>query len=55
MVTPHLAEDVERASNGSRTIVKAFRRPTPHSAVRDPAALDVVKQGLLLATHGPVQ
>ncbi len=52
MVTPHLTEDVERASNGSRTIVKAFRPPTPRSANLDPAALDVVKQGLLLATHG---
>lgn len=52
LVTPHVAEDVEATSNGSRSLVKKIRPPTPHSAGLDPGALDIVKQGLLLATHG---
>ena len=52
MVTPHVAEDVESSSNGSRSVVKTIRPSRPRSAGVDPGALDIVKQGLLLATHG---
>ena len=52
LVTPHVAEDIEATSNGSRTVVKNFARPAPRSAGLFSGAIDVVKQGLLLATHG---
>jgi penicillin-binding protein 2 len=52
MVTPHVAEDVESASNGNRSVVKTFNPRAPRSVLNDTGALDVVKQGLLLATHG---
>jgi penicillin-binding protein 2 len=55
LVTPHLAEAVEQPGDSrSRALVK--RRFAPEPALRtgvDPSALDVVRQGLYAATHGP--
>jgi penicillin-binding protein 2 len=55
LVTPHLAEAVEQPGDG-RSPALVHRRFAPDPPLRagvDPAALDVVKQGLYAATHGP--
>jgi penicillin-binding protein 2 len=50
LVTPHLLLDVENP-NGTAVPVPAL--PAPRSANLDPAALQVVRQGLLEGTHLP--
>jgi penicillin-binding protein 2 len=55
LVTPHLAEAVEQPGD-SRSPALVKRRFAPKPALRtgvDPSALDVVRQGLYAATHGP--
>ncbi len=50
LVTPHVLKDVE---NPSGTPVPVPAVPLPKPVNVDPAALDVVRQGLLEATHLP--
>jgi penicillin-binding protein 2 len=50
LVTPHLLFDVE---NPNGTVVPVPPVPTPTATNVDPAALNVVRQGLLEATHLP--
>jgi penicillin-binding protein 2 len=50
LVTPHVLKDVE---NPSGLPVPVPAAPIPHDAGIDPGALDVVRQGLLEATHLP--
>jgi penicillin-binding protein 2 len=55
LVTPHLAQAVEQPGD-SRSPALVKRRFAPKPALRtgvDPSALDVVRQGLYAATHGP--
>jgi penicillin-binding protein 2 len=55
LVTPHLAEAVEQPGD-SRSPALVKRRFAPDPPLRtgvDPSALDVVRQGLYAATHGP--
>jgi penicillin-binding protein 2 len=50
LVTPHLAEDVEEPT-GDGQVLRRFDPPAPETPGVDPAALDVVEQGLYQATH----
>jgi penicillin-binding protein 2 len=54
LVTPHLVADAEQpGQNGGQPVVrKRFTPPEPQTTDVDPAALDVVREGLYLATHG---
>jgi penicillin-binding protein 2 len=54
MVTPHVVKDVEiPASNGSApAVLRSFQPPVLESGV-DPARLQVVRDGLFMATHEP--
>jgi penicillin-binding protein 2 len=53
LVTPHLVEDVETpAANGQRPVVeRTFAADPPTDSGVDPAALQVVREGLYSATH----
>jgi penicillin-binding protein 2 len=54
LVTPHLAADVEQeTTSGQPVVLRRFTQPAPQPAGVDPYALSVVRDGLLLATHGP--
>jgi penicillin-binding protein 2 len=53
LVTPHVAKDVEQSTNGGPpTILQRFTPKNPRPVGVDPTALDAVRNGLLLATHG---
>ena len=53
LVTPYLAEDVRQLVDGSSPVVLRRFKPRPPEPVGvDPYALSVVRDGLLLATHG---
>ncbi len=56
LVTPHVVEDVEQPSgNGSQPkILRSFAAPPPRPAGVDPAALQVVRDGLYAATHSSI-
>jgi penicillin-binding protein 2 len=51
LVTPHLLDDIENA-NG--TVVPVPAAPAPQSTNVDPAAIEVVRQGLYEATHSSI-
>jgi penicillin-binding protein 2 len=54
LVTPYLAEDVEQPAEGSTpaAVLRRFKPRPPEPVGLDPSALDAVRQGLYLATHG---
>jgi penicillin-binding protein 2 len=54
LVTPHLVRDVEQpGNNAARAVVlRRFTPPAPQPSGVDPAALHVVQEGLVEATHG---
>jgi penicillin-binding protein 2 len=54
LVTPRIALRAERAGqNGAAAdVVQTFMAPAPQPVGVDPAALQVVREGLFLATHG---
>lgn len=54
LVTPHVVADAETpGQNGGQPVVRRrFTPPEPQATDVDPAALDVVREGLYLATHG---
>jgi cell division protein FtsI/penicillin-binding protein 2 len=56
-VTPHLAVQAERSGQGiggaGADVVQRFNPPAPQPSGVDPAALQVVQDGLLQATHFP--
>jgi len=53
LVTPHVAADVEQSTNDNQPVIlRRFMPPHAQSVGVDPAALDAVRQGLYLATHG---
>jgi penicillin-binding protein 2 len=56
LVTPHVVEDVEQpGANGSdRKVLRRFGAQPPRKTNVDPAALEVVQQGLYAATHSIV-
>ncbi len=56
LVTPHLVLQAEQpGDNGAPAIVRqTFTPPAPKPTGIDPAALRVVQQGMLLATHYPL-
>jgi penicillin-binding protein 2 len=56
LVTPHVVEDVEQAgANGSdRKVLRRFGAQPPVKTNVDPAALQVVQQGLYAATHSVI-
>src|SRR5213076_592394 len=53
LVTPHLAEDVEQATDDPRNprVLRRLAAAPPRQIGLDPAAIDVVRKGLYLATH----
>jgi penicillin-binding protein 2 len=53
IVTPHVAADVEQPSADPRTpqILRRFGSQSPRPSRVDPSALEVVRTGLLAATH----
>jgi penicillin-binding protein 2 len=57
LVTPHLAVQAERSGQGvggaGADVVQRFNPPAPQPSGVDPAALQVVQDGLLQATHFP--
>jgi penicillin-binding protein 2 len=54
LVTPHVVAVAETpGQNGGQPVVhQRFTPPAPQTTDVDPAALDVVREGLFLATHG---
>jgi penicillin-binding protein 2 len=54
LVTPHVVAVAETpGQNGGQPVVRQrFTPPAPQATDVDPAALDVVREGLFLATHG---
>jgi penicillin-binding protein 2 len=53
LVTPHVAKDVERPTNGGGSVVmQRFPVKHPQSVGLDPTALSAVRDGLYRATHG---
>jgi penicillin-binding protein 2 len=56
LVTPHVAEDVEQPSSDPSTpsVLRTFAPPRPTPSGVDPAALQVVQQGLYDGTHNPL-
>jgi penicillin-binding protein 2 len=55
LVEPHIAADVEEVSNRQAPgrVLHSFAPPPAPIVKLDPLYLDVVRQGLLQATHGP--
>jgi penicillin-binding protein 2 len=55
LVHPHIAADVEEVSNKQAPgrVLHSFAPPPAPTVRIDPLYLDVVRQGLLQATHGP--
>src|SRR2546430_13933995 len=55
LVQPHIAADVEEVSNRQAPgrVLHSFAPPPAPIVKLDPLYLDVVRQGLLQATHGP--
>jgi penicillin-binding protein 2 len=55
LVEPHIAADVEEVSNKQAPgrVLHSFAPPPAPTVKIDPLYLDVVRQGLLQATHGP--
>jgi penicillin-binding protein 2 len=55
LVQPHIAADVEEVSNKQvpGRVLHSFAPPPAPTVKLDPLYLDVVRQGLLQATHGP--
>jgi penicillin-binding protein 2 len=55
LVQPHIAADVEEVSNKQAPgrVLHSFAPPPASTVKLDPLYLDVVRQGLLQATHGP--
>jgi len=56
VVTPYLVQDVEAPSAGSKgapTILQSLAPPLPKASGVDPSYLQVVREGLYLATHDP--
>jgi penicillin-binding protein 2 len=56
LVTPYLVQDVEAPSSGSGgapTILQSLAPPLPKPVGVDPSYLQVVRDGLYLATHDP--
>jgi penicillin-binding protein 2 len=55
LVQPHIAADVEEVSNKQAPgrVLHSFAPPPAPTVKLDPLYLDVVRQGLLQATHGP--
>ncbi len=51
LVTPHLLDDIE---NPNGTVVPVPAPPAPQQTNVDPAAIDVVRQGLYEATHSSI-
>ena len=51
LVTPHLLDDIE---NPNGTVVPVSAAPAPQATNVDPAAIDVVRQGLYEATHSSI-
>ena len=56
LVTPHVVANVEQPSeNGAEAgVLRRFDPPPPQPTGVDPAALEIVKDGLYLATHDPM-
>jgi penicillin-binding protein 2 len=56
LVTPHVAEDVEQPTNDPRNprILRRFAPQTPRPSGVDPAAHQVVRDGLFEATHSAI-
>lgn len=56
LVTPHVALDVEQPAdrpNTEPTVLRRLPPPPPQAIGVDPLALQVVRDGLVRATHGP--
>jgi penicillin-binding protein 2 len=53
LVTPHVAQDVEEPTGepAASHVLRRFDPPAPQSAGVDPAALNIVREGLFEATH----
>ena len=56
LVTPHVVEDVEQPTSdpASPTVLRTFAPPRPAASGVDPAALQVVQNGLYEGTHNPL-
>jgi penicillin-binding protein 2 len=55
LVTPYLVRDVEApsAGKGAPTVLQSLAPPLPKASGVDPAYLQVIREGLYLATHDP--
>lgn len=55
LVTPHVVASVEQPGSDvtGSTVLRSFQPPPPQDVGLDPAALQVVREGLLLATQDP--
>jgi penicillin-binding protein 2 len=56
LVTPYLVQDVEAPSAGDKgapTILQSLAPPPPKATGVDPSYLQVIREGLYLATHDP--
>jgi penicillin-binding protein 2 len=54
LVTPHIAEDVETGDPKSPKILQRFGAQPPTTVLDDPAAIQIVDDGLYEATHSPI-